>query len=944
LYANARGLINNKSDILQSISKLTPSILCLSETHVTDDIFDSEIEIKGFNMVHSKSHSKHTGGVSIFVREDLSFEIICNIVNSPMWWISGVKIRTEKGFFRIFVVYRSPSFSASAFLSFFENWLAEYEDLSSKSIIVGDFNINLNEKNEICRRTMDIIQINGFRQYVNFNTRISKTNASLIDFVVSDTYNISVTRLKKLKIGDHETIKINCEFFNVIKNAPKVLSFRDWKNMDYDTLNERLSNIEFNDTMNVNTKATLLCDELESAVANLLPHKVIYLKGRIDEPWHDAALKKQRDERDKIRERAYLASTEQKKSELLEVYNDKRNKYTRNCRNAEKQYLYDKIDSVKSDAKSMWKTLKEFVNESNSKNSNIKIKFDNNNNNSLEDNFNSFYVNSIQSIVESIPDASQNELHMSQNGTEEFSSNFSFKPINLNELVNIIKNLKSTAVPDNINLKVILNSLGVIQHLLLDIINSAIKEGNYPEIWKKSMVVPIPKVPVPKEPQDYRPINILPLCEKILEIVLHNQIVKYVKENKILYEWQSGFRQNHSCESSIQIVLARWRKLAEKGKVTIAAFLDFKRAFETIDRKLLLSKLKRYGFSEECLKLLGSFLSDRKQYVFANDKKSAEINVDIGVPQGSVLGPLLFILYINDLPLHLRDVLIKIFADDTLISASGNSYIEAANLLNSNLGKVNTWLKINKVKLNVSKSKYLIITVSKKKLTSLKNDCLNHPIKIDNEKLENVNVMKYLGVYIDSHLKFDDHVSYVLRKAGRKISYLGRIGKKLSRSTKTLIYNCIVAPHFDYCASILWNATDENIKKLQVLQNKAMRIILQCKRSTHVKDMLTRMDWLNIKHKLALQVLLLVKKILNGEVPSYLSDEVRYVNDIHNYSTRNKGDIYVSAVKSSFCNKSLFQSGFQLYNNLPTALKNIQQTKSFKKECIKYLKNDFTVL
>jgi hypothetical protein len=183
----------------------------------------------------------------------------------------------------------------------------------------------------------------------------------------------------------------------------------------------------------------------------------------------------------------------------------------------------------------------------------------------------------------------------------------------MSELVNIVKNLKSTAVPNNVTLNVHLNILETIQIYLLDIINSGVIDGCYPSVWKTSKVIPIPKVTTPKDLQDFRPINILPLFEKILEIVLQKQILKYLNENSILYEMQSGFRENHSCESAIQYILGNWRKMAENGKVTIAVFLDFKRAFETIDRDLLLCKLKKYGFSECSVKLLSSFLTGRKQ-------------------------------------------------------------------------------------------------------------------------------------------------------------------------------------------------------------------------------------------------------------------------------------------------------------------------------------------
>jgi hypothetical protein len=548
----------------------------------------------------------------------------------------------------------------------------------------------------------------------------------------------------------------------------------------------------------------------------------------------------------------------------------------------------------------------------------------------------------VEKIVESIPDASENEK-LKLKEIPQCKSKFIFKEIEMSTLIEIVKDLKPKTVPDNINDKILINCFQEINTKLLDVINSCIREGSFPSCWKKSMVVPIEKLKIPKEPQDFRPINILPLCEKILEIVLHNQISKYVEENQILYELQSGFRQSHSCETAAQAVLSSWRKHADEGKVSIVAFLDFKRAFETIDRDRLIGKLKKYGFSESSLRLLKSFLCDRKQFTYVNREKSDDIDVNIGVPQGSVLGPLLFILYINDLPLHMQKVIIKIFADDTLISATADNYAAAAELLNKSLEILYIWLKESKVKLNVSKSKCMIISKSKKQSTKLKNEYVNFPIVIDGDKLELVESMKYLGVIIDENLKFDTHISYVLSKAGTKIGFLGRKGKSLSKRTKNLIYNSIVAPHFDYCASVMWSANEQQIEKLQVLQNQAMRIILNCKKSTPRTELLKRLNWLNIKQKLALNILVLVKKMINGEVPSYLSNEIHYVRGVHEHNTRTNENLYIPTVKSKMCEKSIMQSGFQLYNDLPTDIKNINETSSFKNMCKLYLMNELSV-
>jgi hypothetical protein len=498
--------------------------------------------------------------------------------------------------------------------------------------------------------------------------------------------------------------------------------------------------------------------------------------------------------------------------------------YVGRLRACRKNYFAKKIDALRGDSREMWKTLKYFLKSFAKQKMSKNIEFADKSE-SLENNFNNFFVQSIETLSESITPPTEEELAiLSEIPSKEQS--FEFHPIDETTLLKIIKTLKFKAVPDNINLHIILNTLEEIIPLLLNVINTVIAEQTFPECWKIAMVVPIPKVINSKDPNNYRPINILPLFEKILEIVMSMQITKYIEENRILCTEQSGFRKSHSCESTIQSVISKWRQYADEGLFTVAAFLDFKRAFETIDRERLLDKLVKYGFKEESTKLIRSFLTERKQYVHVNNKKSSSIDINIGVPQGSVLGPLLFILYINDLPLHLREILISIFADDTLIAATGKTYREAVAKLNRNLYIVTIWLKANKVKLNVSKTKCLVVTKTKTKQNKLSTEMKEFPVLIEDDVIEYVNSIKYLGVIIDNNLKFDEYVDYVIKKAAKKISYLGRLSRILSKKTKILIYNCIVAPHFEYCASVLWGTSDVYLSKLQTLQNRGMRSIL----------------------------------------------------------------------------------------------------------------------
>jgi hypothetical protein len=921
------------------ITKLNPGFVCISETHITVNMLDQELHTKGYQIISAFSHSRATGGASILIRDDIEFEEICNIVEKEKWWLCGIKFKTEKGAFKIFSLYRSPTSKTSEFITFFENWLPTQLEGGGKVIITGDFNINLHEdKNNYSKEIKQIFFLNGIQQLVDFSTRVTKSTDTLIDFVLTNDFlNASASRMGKYKVADHETIKVKCQFFNPRDKTPRIRSTTDWKNFDHETLNKYISeNITFNENMDVNSKAKSLTD-IDIKIQSMLKHKVSIQKGPKLE-YFDSTLDKLKKERDEAYKQFYLSKSSQLPETIDKydkIYKQIRNKYVSVLRTKRRHFHDKKFDPTNKNSKEMWNSLKPFikppVNTHAIKNIVLPDKTK-----ASENDINEFFVESIVTLNTSIPMPDKNDLVLLQEIPQRDVS-FEFSPIDETVLLKIVNDLKSKSVPDNMNLNVLLNSIESIKPLLLDTINSAITSGCFPKCWKISEVLPIPKIKNTTNVENHRPINILPLLEKILEIVLSTQITKYIEDKKILCEMQSGFRKSHSCESALQAVLSNWRKQADDGMVTVAVFLDFKRAFETIDRSKLIEKLGKYGFGEGSLQLLNSFLSGRKQYVRVNNKKSDQIDVNIGVPQGSVLGPLLFILYINDLPLHLKNVLINIFADDTLLSASAKTYREAAALLNIALFVVSIWLKANKVKLNVSKTKCLVIAKSTTQLNTLKEEAKNFPIQIEGETIECVDSIKYLGVIIDNLLKFDDHIDYIIKKVATKISYLGRLSRLLSKNTKTLIYNCMVAPHFEYCASVMWGANNVSIAKLQILQHRGMRTILNMRMKTPIVNLFCRLEWLDIKQKIALSIIVLVKKIKNKEVPSYLCEDVQYSNNVHSYKTRKSTDFYIPAINSSFGQKSLFQSGLRLYNTLPNDIKCIENTNMFKKACMKKL-------
>lgn len=329
--------------------------------------------------------------------------------------------------------------------------------------------------------------------------------------------------------------------------------------------------------------------------------------------------------------------------------------------------------------------------------------------------FNGYFVNSISMNVE---EEYITELMMEKYTENQFELFSVIDVRGLNRIVYRLENKYSTE--EGITVEIIKKVVSVAGPKICYIMNRSLKEGIFPSERKEAIVVPIPKVQRTKKIEEFRPINKLPIYEKILEIVVHNQLVSYLEVNKLLEECQSGFRVRHSGEIALQWVISSWEKSIGEGKMIGIVFLDLRRTFELVDRNILIKKLEWYRIKGAVLRWFKSYLENRTQRVKFNGMLSDPIAVKLGVSQGSVLGSLLFLLYINDLvKIICGNCEIRLFADDqyTLIYVIGYSSQEINDSLNEQMGKIEEWLNINRLQLNVNKTKVMLVRGIRKKVS-----------------------------------------------------------------------------------------------------------------------------------------------------------------------------------------------------------------------------------
>ena len=323
-----------------------------------------------------------------------------------------------------------------------------------------------------------------------------------------------------------------------------------------------------------------------------------------------------------------------------------------------------------------------------------------------------------------------------------------FKTLSFVEFEKAFKTLKrnKAAGYDNVNINVVIDSYEEIKKILFQIFKVFIEQGIFPDLLKIAKVTPVYKS---GDQTNYRPISVLPVFSKILERIIYNRLYNYLTANNLLYDKQFGFQKNNSTEHAILQLVRDIRNSFEKGEFTLGVFIDLSKAFDTVDHEILLRKIMSYGINERMLKLLKNYLLDRKQYIYYNDTSMDLLQVPCGVPQGSILGPLLFLIYVNDLYKASSTLMEVMFADDTNLFISNKNIETLFTDMNTELAKITIWFKANKLSLNVKKTKWILFHSTSKRRSV---PSVLPQLEIGNDVIERETVTKFLGVLIDENL------------------------------------------------------------------------------------------------------------------------------------------------------------------------------------------------
>ena len=464
---------------------------------------------------------------------------------------------------------------------------------------------------------------------------------------------------------------------------------------------------------------------------------------------------------------------------------------------------------------------------------------------------------------------------------------------------------------------------------ITNLINYSFSSCEFAQVWKRAEVTPCIKSGDPDEPTNTRPISLLPIISKVVERSAHVQFTEYLDSNGKIAQFPSGNRKIHSTETGLLYFTDEILKNMDMKQVSVVVLLDMSKAFDSIRHDLMLSKLRKAGAGDSAIAWFESYLSRRTQTVKIQDTLSTSLPLSVGVPQGSILGPLLFTVYVNEILSVPRRCKSMGYVDDKkiFIAFPPRDLSSAISDLNEDLNEISRWCCANSLLINSEKTKVQVIGVSQ----LIRNLPPIPPIKILGKVINPVPVVKDLGVSIDCYLSYNENTKELVSNCMFKLSRINRIKHLLDRKTILLLMEVFVFSKLFYCSTIWSNTSKQNVKKLQLVQNFAARIVLGLRKYDHISEGIQSLKWLNVKDTLFLNDAVMVHKCLHGGVPAYLSHKFMLRSAIHSRPTRHCNDLNLPKCRLATGQRMFSYRWAKVYNDLPLDIKEIENTRFFKK-------------
>lgn len=917
-------MISNLSKVEILSAEINPEIICCTETRITIDINNGEIDLKNYNITRSNSLSRYSGGVVLYTKKNLKVKVLHDEIfgyNN----ILIVKIFDSNLNGIWFIVYHSPNSAHTEFLNKFDTLCNDFIENNKNIYIVGDFNINMsrNNRNPSYKNKLNQIMNKYYLcQKVKKSTYVTKDSSSIIDLVISDKKNKIIVNVEdRDQVADHKSVYIMKKKSETSKESIFIKDRRmcNKKNLNDVLIRNDLHSINDYDLQRKSKTFDIILKNAVKSLINIKQINVNYCKR-----WFNDELKQLRKKRNELQIIAQFTND----SFHWQQYRNVRNQYNFKLNKAKNDDIIDTMNKYKKDSKKLWTELKRFMNNDDKKIEEVQFNgIAMNDGKDISNNFNMFFIQSVIQINHSI----KNVAYVPTNYDIDCCWS-SFKTYDGGMVMDIMKKMKKNVGIDDITVKVLCDIMETSCDIILSIINTSLLNGIFPSCYELMTVIPVRKVKGTILSNEFRPINTIPVMNKLLQTIVKNEFEEYLDNNRIISKCQSGFRQKHSCESALNLIVSTWKKEICDENVIIAVFVDLTRAFETIDKNILLKKLEEYGLRDIVLNWFKSYIKQHKQRVKFNNIYSEIEGVKIGIAQGTPLSSSLFNLYINDCVNKLKFCKIHLFADDAMIyiCCKTDELDVAYEKVNYDLNELVNYFNMLKMKVNINKTKYMEI--------GSRFPDNNNSITLESQTVEKVNEMKYLGIIIDNKLNFDANIQYIIKKIGKKSYFINRMKNKMSTDAKKLLYKSLIVPHIDYCSTILFMANDQQLYEIQKIQNKTMRSILKRDRMASTQQMLKDLDLLNVRQRIVYNTLKLIYKAETRRIPEYLCELFVRVADAQPHFLRSGNHMRRPNLTNAFGQNSVIYNGIVLYNDMKEKFIVNDNLADFKKKLMEYVK------
>lgn len=948
LCLNIRSLANQKNfdnfcALLEAMS-YQPSVIGLTETWLKPNQKGPHQNLSPYNFVHNPRSHKKGGGVGIFVKSSILHWNRNDLSVFHEGCIESIFIELSLGKYQIIcgVIYRPPSQSNDLnelFIQKLENILALINQEKKLVYLMGDFNYDLINQNKHTELFVDSLFSGGFLPLVNKPTRVTTTHYSLIDNIWTNNIKFEIQAAVLAEpISDHFGI-MQCTYFPTKK-------LQDESNFETRLFNANTIR-EFNEQL-LSVDWSVICAQTDPNIA--LSKFLVVLKEVYDSaiplvktrktkaktnPWFDNELRNLQ----KIKRKSYFKYLRHKTDSSKTAYNRIRNHYERKIK-AKKSYFYKTLlDLNQNNMRAVWKILNTLI----GKPVDTPLSCIKNPCNSqqlltepqqIAEVLNNHFIELPQKLVQCMhPRQFNDEARCSFKFVRSCKSFFlsPTTPFEVKTILNDIKPKRCAGV-DQIPATLLRTLPDPVVLIVTYIANLSFSTGKFPSCLKHAKVTPVFKKGDKMCHANYRPISVLNSFSKILEKLIQKRMLSFLHSNNLLSNHQFGFRPKYSTAHACDYLVHEISQYFNQNKIVLSMFLDLSKAFDTLNHSILLNKLNHYGFRGICYNWLESFLTNRTQSVCVRNSYSTQKSVSYGVPQGSVLGPLLFLIYVNDLFVNVNHKIIM-YADDMTLLVTGAKKSELIKLSNEIISKVFDWLLDHKLTLNISKTKYMIFSPRPSAIKEYAGPKLN----ILGEPIEEVMEFKFLGLLMKNNLSWKSHIESVISKLRTCLGIVYRIRSLANISCLLSLYHALATSYLSYCITT-WHAGNTTLlEKIQKLCNRILKIIFNREHSSELNEILKKHSILKVGDVYKLHISCFVFKYLHNQLPQCFDGIFSKNSSVSSRNTRQINNLRLPLFKKSVCQKSISYIGVTIWNDVPLHIRNSKTLHKFKKEFKQFL-------